>query len=264
MAAKVVLVTGGGTGIGAAIARRAAADGCQVVITGRRAEVLESLAAEIGVDAIAADMADEAAVNSVVAQIVDRYGRLDGVVANAGIMRVGDVLTTSVQDWRDVLDVNLTAAFLLARASLPHLIESSGAYVAISSIASMRVPSAMTAYSVSKAALTMLTQSVARDFAAQGVRANAISPGWVRTEMGDEEMAEFAAADGITVEQAYDEVTSLVPARRVAAASEIAAAVLWLLGPESSYVNGANLVVDGGTVLVDPGTVPFDVRITPR
>lgn len=264
MTKQVVLITGGGTGIGAAIARRAAFDGWQVVTTGRRAEVLHQVADEIGGTAIAADMSDEGAVNDVVARVVDQFGRLDAVVANAGIMRVGDVVTTLIEDWRDILNVNLTGPFLLARAAVPHLVESRGAFVAISSIASLRVPSGMVGYSVSKAGLTMLTQSIARDFASAGVRANVVSPGWVRTEMGDEEMAEFGAADGLTVEQAYAEVTSLVPARRAADPAEIAGAVLWLMGPDSSYVNGATLVVDGGTTLVDPGTVPFDVRLSPR
>ena len=264
MSTRVVVITGGGTGIGAAVARQAAASGWQVVITGRRAEVLASVAAETGALAIAADMADEDQVNSAVAQVIEQFGRIDGVVANAGIMRVGDVVSTSVDDWNETLNVNLNGPFLVARATLPHLLESRGAFVAVSSIASLRVTPGSAAYSVSKAGLTMLTMTLARDFARQGVRANVVSPGWVRTEMADGEMVEFGGAYGLSVDEAYAEVTALVPAGRAADPSEVANAVLWLLGPESSYVNGATLVVDGGTILGDPGTVPFEVHLEPR
>jgi NAD(P)-dependent dehydrogenase (short-subunit alcohol dehydrogenase family) len=264
MSERVVLITGGGTGIGAAVARQAAAGGWHVVITGRRADVLASVAGECGALAIAADMAVEEEVNRVVAQVIERFGRLDGVVANAGIMRVGDVVTTTLDDWHDVLNVNLTGPFLVARATLPHLLEARGAFVAVSSIASLRVTPGSAAYSVSKAGLTMLTMTLARDFARRGVRANVVSPGWVRTEMADGEMTEFGAPYGLSVDEAYAEVTSLVPAGRAAAPSEVANAVLWLLGPESSYVNGATLVVDGGTILGDPGSVPFEVHLEPR
>jgi len=260
---RVLLITGGGSGIGAAIATAARAD-WQVVITGRRLAPLESVAASTGAHAIAADMADADTVARVVAGVVERYGRLDGVVANAGVMGVGDVVSTSVAEWNHVMQVNLTGPFLLAHEAVPHLIESRGAYVAVSSIAALRVPGEATAYSVSKAGLTMLTQTIARDFARHGVRANTVCPGWVRTEMGDAEMAEFGAPLGLDVEQAYAEVTALVPQGRAGRPDEIASAVLWLLGDQATYVNGATLVVDGATTLVDPGTVPFEVQLRPR
>ena len=120
----------------------------------------------------------------------------------------------------------------------------------MSSIAALRAPSAATAYAVSKAGLVMLVQSIARDFGGQGVRANVVCPGWVRTEMADAEMAEFGAPHGLDEDAAYAEVTRLVPQQRPAEAAEIASAVTWLAGPDASYVNGACLVVDGGT---DPG-----------
>jgi NAD(P)-dependent dehydrogenase (short-subunit alcohol dehydrogenase family) len=264
MSTRVVVITGGGTGIGAAVAKQAADSGWQVVITGRRVDVLASVAEQTGALAIAADMADEGQVNDAIGQVIERFGRIDGVVANAGIMRVGDAVSTSVEDWNETLRVNLNGPFLLARAAMPHLLETRGAFVSVSSIASLRVTEGAAAYSVSKAALTMLTMTLARDFARQGVRANVVSPGWVRTEMADGEMAEFGEPLGLSVDQAYEEVTALVPAGRAAAPSEVAHAVLWLLGPESSYVNGATLVVDGGTILGDPGTVAFEMHLEPR
>ena len=95
-------------------------------------------------------------------------------------------------------------------------------------------------------------------------RANCVNPGWVRTEMADAEMDEFGGGIGQTRDEAYATVTALVPQRRPAQADEIAGTVLWLLGPQAGYVNGASIVADGGTTMVDPGTVPFAARITPR
>jgi NAD(P)-dependent dehydrogenase (short-subunit alcohol dehydrogenase family) len=110
----------------------------------------------------------------------------------------------------------------------------------------------------------MLTQSLAADFGPAGLRANVVCPGWVRTEMADQEMTEFGAPHGLDRDAAYREVTRLVPQRRPAEPAEIAAAITWLAGPDASYVNGACLVVDGGTVLIDPGTVGLDFSVTPR
>lgn len=261
----VVIITGAGSGIGAAVARRAARDGWIVVATGRRSEALEAVARDHEhIHAVVADMADDDRVAEVVADAVGRYGSLDAVVANAGIMAVGSAGETDPQDWDAVMRTNLRAPYLLARAAVPHLRGSGGSFVAIGSIAGLRASAGASAYAVSKAGISMLARTIAIDEGPHGVRANVVHPGWVRTEMGDQEMAEFGASQGLDVEQAYAEVTSLVPARRAAAAQEIAGTVAWLLGPDAAYVNGAEIVVDGGTVQVDPGTVPFAARIVPR
>jgi NAD(P)-dependent dehydrogenase (short-subunit alcohol dehydrogenase family) len=225
---------------------------------------LAAVARDTGAAVCVGDMSDPADVAAAVSVATDRFGRLDGVVANAGIMRTGTVLSVSLADWDESMAVNLRAPLLLARAALPALIDAHGSFVAISSIAALRVPGECAPYAVAKAGLTMLTQTVAVDFAAQGVRANVVCPGWVRTEMADAEMAEFGDLSGLTAEQAYGEVTRLVPQRRPAQAGEIADVVHWLLGPESSYVTGVVLTVDGGTTLIDPGTVGFDYRVEPR
>ncbi len=261
---KVMVVTGAGTGIGAAVAQRAAGRGWQVLICGRRADRLAQVAALTGARPLVADVTDPAAVEALVAAAVDGYGRLDCVVANAGVMSTGTLLDLAPADWDATLQTNLTSVYLLVRAALPHLIAAGGALVAVSSIAALRAPGAAAAYAVSKAGLVMLTQTVARDFGAAGVRANVICPGWVRTEMADAEMAEFGQPLGMDTDTAYQEVTRLVPQRRPARPEEIAAAVTWLAGPDASYVNGACLVVDGGTVLVDPGTVGLDFSLVAR
>ncbi|WP_131741106.1 SDR family NAD(P)-dependent oxidoreductase [Actinomadura roseirufa] len=261
---RVLIVTGGGSGIGAAVAAGAAARGDRVVICGRRKEALDRVAAATGAEARVADVSSPDAVAALVDDVVAAHGRLDGVVANAGTLRNGGVLDLSDEDWDITLRTNLTSVFLLARAALPHLIETRGSLVSVSSVAALRTPLGVAAYATSKAGLTMLTQTIAADYGPRGVRANVVCPGWIRTEMSDEEMREFGEPHGLGREEAYEEVTRLVPQRRPGTPEEAAAAVLWLLGPESSYVNGAVLSVDGGTALLDPGTVAFDFEVRPR
>jgi len=289
-----MLITGAGSGIGAAVAERAAADGWEVTICGRRPGPLAEVAERTGARPVAADITDPAAVQALVDGTVAEQGRLDCVVANAGVMRGGSVADLDPADWELTLRTNLTAPYLLARAALPHLLArrgsgmgagsggglgsgasggpgagaadsvAGGSIVAVSSIAALRASSSAAAYAVSKAGLVMLTQSLAADFGPAGLRANVVCPGWVRTEMADEEMAEFGAPHGLDRSAAYREVTRLVPQRRPAEPAEIAAAITWLAGPDASYVNGACLAVDGGTVLIDPGTVGLDFTVTPR
>ena len=261
---RTMVVTGAGTGVGAAVAERAAREGWRVVVTGRREAPLRAVAERTGARPVVCDVRDVDRVGALVADVVATEGRLDCVVANAGVMATGSVLDTDPAAWDDVLDTNLTSVFHLVRAALPHLLEVGGSLVAVSSIAALRVPSESAAYAVSKAGLVMLAQTVARDFAARGVRANVVCPGWVRTEMADEEMAGFGSPLGLSREEAYAEVTRLVPQGRAAEPAEVASAVLWLAGEDASYVNGACLAVDGGTVLVDPGTVPFDFAVRSR
>lgn len=261
---RVVLVTGGGTGIGAAVARQLADGGEQVVICGRRPEPLRQVAEATGALAVVADVSEASGVAAVVDETVSAFGRLDGLVLNHGIIRPGRVDELSVEDWRDTLQVNLTGPFLMIRAALAHLLKARGAVVAVSSVAALRASEAMAAYSTSKAGLVMLTQSLAVEHGPAGLRANAVCPGWTATEMGDAEMAELGQARGISVDDAYRLATAVVPQRRAAAAEEVAAAVCWLLSDAASYVNGAVLPVDGGSCVVDPGTLALDSRVSIR
>lgn len=263
-AGPVYLVAGASSGIGAAVAVRAAASGARVAVCGRRREALAEVAGRCGATAHVADVTSRTEVEDLVAAVVREHGRLDGVVANAGVMRPGGVLDLTDEDWDATLRTNLTSVFLLARAALPQLTETRGAFVTVGSIAGLRAPTGMAAYAASKAGAAMLTTSIAAEFGPLGVRANTVCPGWTRTEMADQEMREFGAPLGLGVEESYEAVTALVPQRRPATAQEIADAVLWLLGPHSSYVNGTTLTVDGGTTVVDPGAVPFDFAVTPR
>jgi meso-butanediol dehydrogenase/(S,S)-butanediol dehydrogenase/diacetyl reductase len=264
MTSRVVLVTGGGTGIGAAVARQLSEAGDRVVICGRRLEPLQQVAEATGALAVVADVSDADGVTHVVGEAIATFGRLDGLVLNHGIIRAGRVDELSIEDWQDTLQVNLTGPFLLVRAALPHLLAARGAVVAVSSVAALRASEAMAAYSASKAGLLLLTQSLAVDHGPDGLRANAICPGWTATEMADMEMAELGESRGISAADAYRLATAVVPQRRAASADEVAGAVCWLLSDAASYVNGAVLPVDGGSCVVDPGTLALDTRVSIR
>ncbi|MEV6976848.1 SDR family oxidoreductase [Kitasatospora sp. NPDC093806] len=263
---RVVIVTGGGTGIGAATARLLRAEGHRVVVSGRRAEPLESLARETGALAHVADTADPEGVRSLVAAAVSAYGRLDGLVLNAGVGRGGSVGEVTLEDWELVMRTNLTGPFLLLREALPHLLAARGAVVAVASVSALRNGVGNAAYATSKAALLQLCRSLAVDYGRLGLRANTVCPSWVRTDMADRRMARFAEEEGLAggLDEAYGEVTRLTPAGRPGEPAEVAAAVGWLLSPAAGYVNGAVLTVDGGVTALDPGTAAFDLRMEPR
>jgi meso-butanediol dehydrogenase/(S,S)-butanediol dehydrogenase/diacetyl reductase len=256
---KVVVVTGGGTGIGAAVAERFAKEDAHVVIVGRRAEPLEAVARRIGATAIPADASDADSVRELVRTVLSRFGRLDVLVNNAGGHGFSSVGDTSDAEWAAALQTNLTTAFTMSRECLPALIESTGQIVVISSLAGLFAGPSVAGYTVGKHALIGLTKTLARDYGKHGVRVNAVCPGWVQTPMADAEMDEFAAHAGLSGrEQAYETVTRDVPLHRPAAPEEIAAIVRFLGSGESSYITGAVLVADGGAHIVDLPTVPFE------
>jgi NAD(P)-dependent dehydrogenase (short-subunit alcohol dehydrogenase family) len=254
---RVALVTGGGTGIGAAVARRLAADGYAVSVTGRRAGPIEAVAAEIGGLAVTADTGVVEDVAWAVAETVAQFGGLDALVCNAGIGGEGSLHDLDPAAWDDVLRVNLTGAFLAARAAIPYLVARRGAIVTVSSAAGLRASPESLAYCASKAGLAMLTQCIAVDHGPEGVRANCVCPGWVRTPMADEEMDALAGRLGTDRDGAYAACLADVPLRRASAAAEIAATVAWLLSDEAAYVNGVVLPVDGGHTPVDVATIAF-------
>ncbi len=255
---SVAVISGGGTGIGAATARRFAAEGARVVVTGRRPDPIRAVADEIGGTAVAGDTSDPTHALEAVAVAVDTYGGLDVVVANAGVGFGGSVGDVSDGAWRTTLDINLTGAMLLARAGLPHLVAGGGgSVVLVASVSGFAATPGSAAYEASKAGLIALARSIAVDYGIHGVRATALCPGWVRTSMADEEMDDLAARDGTDRETAYRRALAATPLRRPADPEEIAACALFLASAESSFVTGTTLVADGGSLAVDPGGIAF-------
>lgn len=258
----IAIVTGGGSGIGAAIAGTLTKQGWSVVICGRRADALEQTAKTTGAYAVVADITTPDAASHLVARTLERFGKLDGLVLNAGVVREGVIGELAEQDWAAMIETNLTAPFRLLQAALPHLVESKGSVVGIASVSALQASRGIAGYNASKAGLSMLLRSIAIDYGPQGIRANVVCPGWTRSEMADMEMDELAAQRGLDREQAYRLASSLVPLERPALAGEVASAVSWLLSPEASYMNAAVIPIDGGLTSVDPGTIAFDNRLS--
>lgn len=254
---RAALVTGGGSGIGAAIAHVLAREGFDVCVAGRRAEPLERVAAAIGGVAVTGDVADPAGAEQIVCAAVDRFDRLDAVICNAGTGASGTVAEQTPERWDVVVATNLTGTFLTCRAALPHLLASRGSIVNVSSLAGLRAGPASAAYCASKAAVIMLTRCIALDHGAAGVRANCVCPGWIRTEMADAEMDDLAARQGTDREGAYARAVEHVPAARAGRPEEVAETVAWLAGPAASYVNGAVMTIDGGAAVVDAASLAF-------
>jgi meso-butanediol dehydrogenase / (S,S)-butanediol dehydrogenase / diacetyl reductase len=258
---KVALVTGGGTGIGAATARRLAAEGAHVVLLGLEPEPLEDVAREIDGVAVVGDAADEGASRSAVANAVDRFGGLDVLVGCAGSAEAGALVEMEPEFWATSLRNNLDTAVVSARAALPALLErGGGSVVFISSVGGLSAGPGIASYSTAKAGLLGLTRSLAVDYGPRGIRVNAVCPGWVVTRMTEGVLSDFAARRGMSQEEGFRQVSSVVPLRRPAQPEEIAAVCLFLVSEEASFVTGSVLVADGGQMAVNVGTIPLTLE----
>jgi len=249
---RTVLVTGGGTGIGEAAVHAVVANGGRAVAMGRRIDAVEAVAAAAGPQAmaVAADAGNGPSLRAALAEIDARFGPLDGVIACAGTMEVAAVGDCDDDAWARMMHGNLTTAFVTARETLPALVATRGSMVVVSSIAALEAVPQCAAYTTAKHAALGLVRSLALDYGPQGVRVNAVCPGWVRTPMADEEMQVVMAREGITLDQAYALVTSDVPLRAPATAREIADVCVFLLSGLASAMSGAIVNVDGGSTVI--------------
>ena len=262
LAGKVAIITGGGTGIGAATAALFRAEGAEVVVMGRRPEPLEAVAASTGAVAFAGDATSTEAVRGVVAFAKERFGGIDIVVPNAGGSVRGPVGELDDAGWQQTFDTNLSSTFKLCREALPDLIARKGHVVVVSSLAGVFAGPGNVAYTAMKHGLTGFVRSMARDDGPHGVHVNSVNPAWTKTPMADTGMGRIAEAKGITVDQAYDLATSEVPIRRAGLPEEVASIILFLSTPDSALIQGAVIMADGGAHIVDLPTLIFE-RMTP-
>ena len=239
---KTALVTGATGGIGAAIATALHKAGATVAISGTRASVLEELKAKLGerVHVIACNLSDAADVEKLVPAAEAAMGSLDILVNNAGITRDGLAMRMKDDDWQQVLDVNLTSSFRLARAAMKGMMKRRyGRIINISSVVGVTGNAGQSNYVASKAGLIGLTKSLAQELASRNVTVNAVAPGFIATPMTD-----------VLNEKQKEGILARVPAGRLGTPEDIAAAVLYLASAEASYVTGETLNVNGGMAMV--------------
>ncbi|MGD9734365.1 MAG: SDR family NAD(P)-dependent oxidoreductase [Solirubrobacterales bacterium] len=253
---RVALVTGGGRGIGRAIAAAFAAEGTDVAIAGRGEEALQETAAAIG-DAVrvtthVCDVGDEAAVAGLFEQVLGEHDRLDVLVNNAAIAGpTAPLAELSIDDWDEVQRINVRGAVLCTQQAARHMVpRGEGAILFLSALGGVRAYPLRLPYAVSKAALLAVTQTVAAELRPHGISVNALTPGPVSGERLDRVFSRRAEETGQSVEEVAAALASKAPAGRFATEDEVARVALWLCGPEAEMLVGTSVNITGGIEIV--------------
>jgi 3-oxoacyl-[acyl-carrier protein] reductase len=242
LSGKTALVTGASGGIGGAIARALHAAGAEVALSGRRVEALEPLAKELGERAhvVPADLSSAEGTDKLVADAEAAMGGIDILINNAGLTRDTLMMRMKDEDWQEVLDVNLTAAFRLSRAVLRGMMKKrDGRIIGITSIVGVTGNPGQVNYAASKAGMIGMSKSLAQEVAARGITVNCIAPGFIATAMTDE-----------LTDAQKEAIMKAIPAGRMGTSEDIAAAAVYLASNEAAYVTGQTVHVNGGMAMI--------------
>jgi 3-oxoacyl-[acyl-carrier protein] reductase len=241
LSGKTALVTGATGGIGGAIARALHAQGAKVAVSGTRREVLDALAAEIGGAAVLpCDLANKDSVEALVPDAEKALGQLDILVANAGITKDNLFIALKDEDWDQVLNVNLTSTFRLARAAVKGMMRRRfGRVIGITSVVGVTGNPGQANYTATKAGMIGMFKSIGKEYAKRGVTANCVAPGFIATPMTEK-----------LNDKQREAILQMVPAGRLGAGADVAAAVVYLASDEAAYVTGQTLHVNGGMAMI--------------
>lgn len=251
LAKKVAIITGAGTGIGRAIALAFAREGAKLVLVGRRKEVLESVAREIGKEkgiavALSADISRSKEIERVVAHAVSQFGGINVLVNNAGLLHIGTAEQITEKQWDETFNINVRGLWLLSRAVLPEFrTAGGGSIVNVASVLGLNGARNRAAYAASKGAVVLLTKCMAIDHGQENIRVNAICPSFVETDLTAEVIRKAPNPEAVRRER-----VSVHPIGRLGKPEDIAGLAIYLASDESSWVTGAALPVDGGYLSV--------------
>lgn len=237
---KVVIVTGAGSGIGAATAIRFSKEGAKVLLVGKTLSKLEKVAKKLPSDRtelIEIDVSNHHQIVNLMEYAIDCFGQIDVLINNAGIFVEGNILQVSIKDWHEVQNTNVNGVFYTSREALPYLEMTKGCIVNIASVSGLGGDWNLSAYNTSKGAVVNLTRVIAMDFAASGIRVNAVCPSLTFTNM---------TTDVVKNKKLLNKFYERIPLGRGAEPEEIAAAIAFLASPDASFITGVNLPVDGG------------------
>lgn len=254
---KIALITGGGRGIGRAIALLFAREGASIAVAARTTEQVERVAEEIRQAggalalAVSCDVADAASVASMFEEVAAKFGRgIDVLVNNAGIVETAPLVKTTDELWHKHIAINLTGTFYCTRAALPQMIERGwGRIINIASIAGKTGAPYVAAYTASKHGVLGLTRAVALEVATRGITVNAICPGYVETSMTERAIENITAKTGRSEQEARAALEQMSPQKRLVTPEEVASLALLLAGEEGRGITGQAINIDGGTVL---------------